>query len=111
MGWCVKMNWNVSGKSCLVTGATSGVGELSRRLQGTGVTANAVHPGYVSTGVAMNIGVPAFQAIKRGIVKCRQVKPAASALDREAAARLWRISEELTGRKKGGESCTACPSS
>lgn len=30
--------------------------ELARRLQGTGVTANALHPGYVNTGFALNNG-------------------------------------------------------
>lgn len=30
--------------------------ELARRLQGTGVTVNALHPGYVNTGFALNNG-------------------------------------------------------
>jgi NAD(P)-dependent dehydrogenase (short-subunit alcohol dehydrogenase family) len=30
--------------------------ELARRLEGTGVTANALHPGYVDTGFALNNG-------------------------------------------------------
>jgi NAD(P)-dependent dehydrogenase (short-subunit alcohol dehydrogenase family) len=30
--------------------------ELARRLEGTGVTANALHPGYVNTGFATNNG-------------------------------------------------------
>lgn len=30
--------------------------ELARRLQGTGVTVNAVHPGFVATGLAKNNG-------------------------------------------------------
>lgn len=103
--------------------------ELARRLDGTGVTVNAVHPGYVKTGFAMNTEVPAFRAIKGAIdlffaitpeegadtmiymatspevegvtgkyyVRRRQVRPTAAALDPQAALRLWRISEELTG--------------
>jgi retinol dehydrogenase-14 len=31
--------------------------ELSRRLEGTGVTVNALHPGYVDTGLAQNNGL------------------------------------------------------
>jgi NAD(P)-dependent dehydrogenase (short-subunit alcohol dehydrogenase family) len=31
--------------------------ELARRLEGTGVTVNALHPGYVDTGFALNNGV------------------------------------------------------
>jgi NAD(P)-dependent dehydrogenase (short-subunit alcohol dehydrogenase family) len=30
--------------------------ELARRLEGTGVTVNALHPGFVSTGFAKNNG-------------------------------------------------------
>jgi NAD(P)-dependent dehydrogenase (short-subunit alcohol dehydrogenase family) len=30
--------------------------ELARRIEGTGVTANALHPGYVDTGFALNNG-------------------------------------------------------
>ena len=30
--------------------------ELARRLQGTGVTVNALHPGYVATNIAVNYG-------------------------------------------------------
>lgn len=32
--------------------------ELARRLQNSGVTANALHPGYVNTGFALNNGWP-----------------------------------------------------
>lgn len=103
--------------------------ELARRLEGTGVTVNAVHPGYVKTGFAMNTEVKAFRAIKHAIdiffaitpeqgadtmiymaaspevagvtgkyfVRRRQVRPSAAALDPQAARRLWRVSEELTG--------------
>lgn len=32
--------------------------ELARRLQGTGVTANCLHPGVISTGIWRNVGFP-----------------------------------------------------
>jgi retinol dehydrogenase-14 len=41
--------------------------ELARRLEGTGVTANAVHPGFVSTGMGSNNAPPWFGKIFRGI--------------------------------------------
>ena len=90
--------------------------ELARRLEGSGVTANALHPGFVATnfftgngwlGVAMRLGAALF-AIKpeqgaetsihlasapevegvsgRYFEKCREAKPSKAALD-DAAAR------------------------
>jgi NAD(P)-dependent dehydrogenase (short-subunit alcohol dehydrogenase family) len=105
------------------------VRELARRLAGTGVTANAVHPGYVATrfsrdgdtgfmgNVGMVLGRPFAKSPAAGartsvfvasspelagvtgqyFVRCRSVRPAATALDDEAAARLWEISAQLTG--------------
>lgn len=101
--------------------------ELARRLEGTGVTANAVHPGAVATGLGGNNGAWAraimkivglfFQGPDRGastslhvatspevegvsggyFAKCRALEPTAAASDPEVAARLWAVSEEMTG--------------
>lgn len=106
--------------------------ELARRLEGTGVTANSLHPGVVKTGFGLNnsglIGTAfrAFQALAspfllspdRGaetsiylasspevetvsgkyFVKKEPVQPSEEAVDGEVAARLWRVSEELTAQ-------------
>jgi len=101
--------------------------ELARRLQGTAVTANALHPGYVNTQIFKVGGFqgwllrraadlfaispqdgaltsvylatsPAVEDISGGYF-ARQ-KPAASSLpsqDEKTARRLWQVSEELTG--------------
>ena len=100
--------------------------ELARRLEGTGVTANALHPGTVRTGVAKETGIlglgfrlasPFFLSPAKGArtsiylasspdverktggywVRCKQVKPAAPALDDDAARRLWEVSADLVG--------------
>jgi NAD(P)-dependent dehydrogenase (short-subunit alcohol dehydrogenase family) len=100
--------------------------ELARRLEGTGVTANCFHPGFVATGfnrnngVLMRIGMALSRPFARGAVKgaqtlvwlvdseeagktsggyffdLRQIAPSAAAQDREAAQRLWQVSEEQT---------------
>lgn len=99
--------------------------ELARRLVGTGVTANAVHPGTVATGFARNNPVfgtvwrllgPFLRAPEQGAVgpihlasadlagltgryfhDTVERRPSALALDDEAARRLWDLSERLTG--------------
>ena len=101
--------------------------ELSTRLQGTGVTANALHPGAVATGLGTQNGVlgkllmkalsPFFKSPEQGAatsiylctsdqvagmnggyyVNCRLTDPKPWALDDKAAQRLWAISSELTG--------------
>lgn len=98
--------------------------ELSRRLQGTGVSANALHPGFVRTGFGHNnggmlsriIGLMGVFAISEdqgaqtsiylasspeveGVSgqyfdKQAPSKTAPQALDDAAAARLWTVSEE-----------------
>jgi retinol dehydrogenase 12 len=104
------------------------VRELARRLEGTGVTANALHPGFVASGFFSGDG-PAWWAMRRlaglfavtpergaetsvylasspeveGVtgryfVKEKPVEPTSAARDVEAARRLWRVSEEMTGR-------------
>jgi NAD(P)-dependent dehydrogenase (short-subunit alcohol dehydrogenase family) len=102
--------------------------ELARRLEGSGVTANAVHPGFVASNfgrddplgrIGMTLGRPfAINAEKgsqtsvflasdssvAGITgeywyKCAMRKPSAAARDDDAARRLWTISEELVASK------------
>lgn len=97
--------------------------ELSRRLAGTGVTANSLHPGFVNTGFGHNNGGMMSRVI--GLLKPftvteekgaqtsiylaaspevagvsgryfadqKEVRPAPQALDDAAAARLWAVSE------------------
>jgi NAD(P)-dependent dehydrogenase (short-subunit alcohol dehydrogenase family) len=103
--------------------------ELSRRLAGTGVTANALHPGWVATGFGGNNGwlghIWQFAARQLAIgpeegaqtiiyLACspevagvsgkyfaqeKVVEPSAAASDLEAARRLWEVSLALTGTK------------
>jgi NAD(P)-dependent dehydrogenase (short-subunit alcohol dehydrogenase family) len=98
--------------------------ELARRLAGTGVTANCFHPGFVAThfnrnnGVLMRIGMALSRPFARSAAKGAEtlvwlvdseaagdtsggyffdehpVTPSAAAQDREAAKRLWQVSEE-----------------
>jgi NAD(P)-dependent dehydrogenase (short-subunit alcohol dehydrogenase family) len=106
--------------------------ELARRLDGSGVTANCLHPGVVATGLGRGgpLVIRVFQAVARPFLldpvrgaetivylasspelegasggyyeKCRRVEPSAAARDRVAAERLWRISEQLTGLAPSG---------
>ncbi len=107
--------------------------ELARRLEGTGVTANALHPGVVATNFGADNGalaktlrrvcdwfsISAEQGAKTSIhlassptvegvsgryfVKCREARPNAAARDDAAARRLWDISEALTARTAGAK--------
>ena len=101
--------------------------ELARRLEGTGVTVNAVHPGAVASRLgahngwvgklAMGLLKVFFQTPEKGartslhvatapeldgvsgayFARCREKQPAASACDSETAQRLWDASAQLTG--------------
>ena len=101
--------------------------ELARRLEGRGVTANCVHPGAVATRLGQNngqVGVvltrllsPLFLTPAQGaatsihvatspdvanksgryFAKSRETRPSRSALDAEAARRLWTASAEMVG--------------
>ena len=100
--------------------------ELARRLEGTGVTANCLHPGAVASNLFR--GLPGFlEALIRlvtispergartsiylassleveGITgkyfaRRRPEKSSEASYDLEAARRLWEVSEELTGIK------------
>jgi retinol dehydrogenase-12 len=101
--------------------------ELARRLDGSGVTVNCLHPGAVATRLAHNNGAfarvvtrllaPFFRSPESGaatsiylasspavegvtgkyFVDCRERRPSAAARDRASAERLWQLSAELTG--------------
>ena len=100
--------------------------ELARKMEGTGVTVNALHPGLVQTNIARNNGllgrVVNFFIGARGVdadkgaetlvylasspevegvtgkffIDCRAVPSSALSYDRELAAGLWEMSERLT---------------
>src|SRR5262249_23911357 len=108
--------------------------ELARRLSGTHVTSNALHPGFVASSdfngrgpmiALMSLGArffaitpeegartsvhlassPEVEGITgKYFVKQRQVQPSAAALDEPAARRLWELSEEMTGLASGSPS-------
>lgn len=94
--------------------------ELGRRLQGTGVTTYALHPGVVASDVWRSVPWPIRPLIKRFMLtneqgaatslycatapelseqtglyydNCRAVKPSKLALDNDLARRLWDASE------------------
>ena len=101
--------------------------ELARRLEGTGVTANCVHPGVVRTGFGrdsrplLKLGItlarPFMLPPERGAdtivylasspdvadqtggyyVKRQRREPSAAARDEAAARQLWEVSEKMTG--------------
>lgn len=100
--------------------------ELARRLRTSGVRVNAVHPGFVASGFGKNTpgwlsrvftwAAPLARSEEEGARTSifvatsptvaglsgryfsneREVQPAPFALDDAAAARLWRLSEEMT---------------
>ena len=99
--------------------------ELARRLAGTGITANCLHPGFVRTGLGRDMtGVlgavlPLILRLRPGplagartpvylassaevagvtggyFVNCKPAAPSALAEDTQSAARLWTLSEDL----------------
>jgi retinol dehydrogenase 12 len=100
---------------------------LAKRLQGSGVTVNVLHPGFVASNFAsgngwrsalmrpfilllgMNVERGARTQIylasspevegKSGLywVKCRPARASAASRDEAAAERLWQISAQMTG--------------
>jgi NAD(P)-dependent dehydrogenase (short-subunit alcohol dehydrogenase family) len=100
--------------------------ELARRLEGTGVTANALHPGLVATGFGMHhsgiLGLvmrlfrPAFISPEQGartsiylatspevegvtgkyFVRCEAVPSSPASYDMDTARRLWQVSAAYT---------------
>jgi len=101
--------------------------ELARRLAGTGVTANCLHPGFVATGLGQRDGgafalavrfsmlfasrpergaetivylasAPEIAAVSGGyFIGTRQVDPSRAAQDDAAARRLWEVSARIAG--------------
>ena len=101
--------------------------ELARRLQGTGVTANSLHPGVVGTNfgttgsklfqVIVKLGGPFLLSPAKGartsihlaaspevegvtgkyFAKSREAKPSAASVDPDAARRLWDVSAKMVG--------------
>lgn len=102
--------------------------ELARRLAGTTVTANTLHPGFVATNFGKSNGgwwdtvftlirpfaISPEQGAQTSIylasspevatitgqyfAKRRPIKSSSASYDREAQQRLWAVSEELTAR-------------
>ena len=100
--------------------------ELSRRLTGQGVTANALHPGFVATdigvrhafvpGILWRIGKLAAIGVERGadtsiylasapdiagisgeyFIDCRSARSSKASYDQHAALRVWDVSANLT---------------
>ena len=117
--------WQAYGQSKL--GMILFTHELSKRLAGTGVTVNSVHPGVVRTNFAKNNGglvalgfrligvffISPSASAKRVLYvatspgldnvsgkyfsKMREEKSSKESYDDMAAERLWQISERLTG--------------
>ncbi len=103
--------------------------ELARRLDGTGVTVNAMHPGFVHTNMAANNGwivrlflplvhrnsltpeqgastivylasSPDVEGVTgKYFVREREVASDPVSYDESAAKRLWEVSEKMTGLK------------
>ncbi len=101
--------------------------ELARRLEGTGVTANALSPGLVSSGFGLNNRglLPAVRPLwnwaaasneqgaktsvylstsaevegvtGRYFTRCKPRRSSAVSYDRATAAELWRVSSSMTG--------------
>jgi NAD(P)-dependent dehydrogenase (short-subunit alcohol dehydrogenase family) len=102
--------------------------ELARRLEGTSVTTNSVHPGFVRTGFGKNDGVLTRLAISLGMLVARspergaetlvwlatapqvaeesgkywvdrqERRPSREGRDDGVARRLWEVSEALVSR-------------
>jgi NAD(P)-dependent dehydrogenase (short-subunit alcohol dehydrogenase family) len=105
--------------------------ELARRLEGSGVTANALHPGYVATNFGANnggiyrlaFGLGHIAAIRpaegaetiiylasspevegvtgKYFVQKKEARSSDVSYDVEDARRLWQVSLELTGLAEG----------
>jgi NAD(P)-dependent dehydrogenase (short-subunit alcohol dehydrogenase family) len=108
--------------------------ELARRLEGTGVTVNALHPGFVATNMGANNGwyVRVFRplmnlfslSVEEGartsiylalspevegvtgkyFIECEPVSSSPASYDQAAAKQLWQVSEELTGLQEASTS-------
>ncbi|MEJ2274895.1 MAG: SDR family NAD(P)-dependent oxidoreductase [Woeseiaceae bacterium] len=112
--------WPAYGKSKLANGLFSR--ELARRVAGTGVTSNSLHPGVIPTNLSrhmppreMDTSDPRYKTIPQGTATqcyvathpdltgvtgwyfsdCNPALPSPQMQDDEQAARLWAVSEEL----------------
>jgi NAD(P)-dependent dehydrogenase (short-subunit alcohol dehydrogenase family) len=93
--------------------------ELARRLEGTGVTANALHPGVIGTKLlhvsfsgggptAEGARTPVYLATSPDVAETsgtyfsneRPQRSSSLSYDETLAKRLWQVSEELTGLEK-----------
>ena len=102
--------------------------ELARRLEGTGVTVNALHPGFIATGFARNNGAffnlgmkligpfirkpdqgaqtsiylassPEVEGVSgKYFIDCKAVDSSPRSHDQALAEKLWQVSLELTGK-------------
>ena len=102
--------------------------ELSRRLQGTGITANCLHPGVIASGfgqtykgvfsVLVRLARPFLLSTEEGartsvylasspdvagvtgkyFDKCKPVRSSAVSYDERSWTRLWEVSETMTSR-------------
>jgi NAD(P)-dependent dehydrogenase (short-subunit alcohol dehydrogenase family) len=105
--------------------------ELARRMTGSGVTVNALHPGLVRTSIARNNGIlgrianlfigvrgvdstrgaetPVYLASSPDVatvtgkffIDCREVSSSQLSYDADLAAKLWELSERLTDAAAG----------
>ncbi|MCJ7625668.1 MAG: SDR family oxidoreductase [Anaerolineaceae bacterium] len=103
--------------------------ELARRLEGSNVTVNSLHPGFVATNMGTNNGwfvklfwpllglfavkpqegartsiylasSPEVEGVSgKYFMECKEVPSSSQSYDEDTARRLWQISEELTGMK------------
>jgi len=69
--------------------------ELAHRLEGTGVTANAYHPGFVASGFNRNNGL--LMRIGMGITR-----PFARSAEKGAETLVWLVDSEDAGQFSGG---------
>ena len=102
--------------------------ELARQLEGSGVTANSLHPGGVNTGLGDQNGpllaaigkfvkifmrspargaetsihlatAPELEGVSgRYFVDCKETRPSEEAEDIESQKRLWELSEALVAK-------------
>lgn len=103
--------------------------ELSRRLEGTGVTANCLHPGVIDTGIWRNVRFPLtlglnfmklfFKTIPEGaqttiylavadevknvsgkyFMDCKEMEVQKYILSEKKAKKLWEVSEKMVHLK------------